>query len=75
MRQLTEKTPQRRGNARGGCDDIYVQEFEITADDIGHTKQHYLGHNHKSYTFTHRDVGKVIEVMSDDKGWTCWSGV
>jgi len=75
MRKLTEKQLTRRNNAWGGCDDIYVQRFEVTTEDINTRKPHWGGKNHKTCQFTHRDVGKTIEVMSDDKGWTCWSFV
>ncbi|WP_323016404.1 hypothetical protein [Castellaniella sp.] len=63
-------------NAWGGFNPVKRQRFEITAEDIGHTRPHYRGHNYSAYTFTHRDVGKQISCMNENNdgtsGWTCW---
>lgn len=49
------------------------QEFEVEVCDIGKTRPHYHGHNHRSYVFALADVGRVIVNMTDGTGWSCWA--
>lgn len=73
MKPITERTHQHRTSAVGRDQDVFVQRFEVEASDVGHERQHYLGFNHRHHLMGKADVGRQIEVLSDGKGWTCWS--
>lgn len=62
------------------CDDAwgartwrYEQLFEIEEKDVGTDRPNYLGHKHRTQTFTRSDVGRQIQVLTDNSDWTCWS--
>ena len=37
------------------------QAFEVESSDVGITRPDYLGYNHREYTFTRSDVGRIVE--------------
>lgn len=73
MKELGQRKYVVANNAWGRETRVWHQPFEVTQEDVGRTREHYLGYLHTTYTFTEKDVGRVIVVMTDDKGWTCWS--
>lgn len=75
MKQLTEKDCRYVSNALGHDTWCCYQRFEVEESDVGVVRPHYGGHNYKTLTFTKRDVGKTIEVMTDRSAWTCWGFV
>lgn len=48
------------------------REYEIEVDDVGVTRDNYLGYRHASYRFTHMDLHRKIVVAWDERGWQCW---
>lgn len=48
-------------------------DWQVEPQDVGQTRDNYLGFRHRTYMFTRQDVGKVIDVMTDGSSWTCWS--
>jgi hypothetical protein len=73
MKQLTEYVRVNATNAWGRPSTHMEAVFEIEASDVGVTRDHYLGHNHRSVVFSYGDVGRQIVNMRDGTGWTCWS--
>lgn len=71
MKQLTEAKKVTLSNACGRDYTTMRQQFEVEPTDVGIKRDHYQGHNHKSYTFTRADVGRTIETMSAI-GYACW---
>lgn len=56
-----------------GSDEVFeISQFEVEPSDVGLTREHYLGYQHKAYKFVQGDVGKVIEVRSQGSGYTTW---
>lgn len=72
MKQLTEPERKSGSDAWGRPATWFEQRFEIEASDIGTKRDHYLGHNHQSFTFGRSEVGKTIVVYTSP-GWTCWT--
>lgn len=73
MKALTSPEWSNRRNAWGNFHDVCTQDFKVEPDDVGKTRLHYLGRDHRDYTFTSTDVGRTITVMTDKSSWTCWS--
>lgn len=73
MKAIGESYKVTAANAWGRNSTATHQKFEITEEDVGTTHSSYLGYGRNSYTFTRADVGRIIIVMTDGTGWTCWS--
>jgi hypothetical protein len=71
MKKITEPKRVTAANAWGRDATCTHQEFQVETDDVGKTREHFLGYNHRSYTFHHHDIGRHINVQSSP-GWTCW---
>lgn len=72
MKQLTEPKKQQSTSAWGQTNHSIHTLYKIEPSDIGQARPHHRGFRHKTYTFQERDVGHVIDVLTDDTGWTCW---
>ena len=68
MKQLTEKRQHIGINGWGAESITERQAFIVEASDVGRTYDHYLGLNHKSYTFRSTDMNRTIERITDG----CW---
>lgn len=64
MKSVKEKELRFTANAWGLCEHVYYETFEVEAEDVGKTRSHYLGYCHKDYTFTTKDVGRNISVIT-----------
>lgn len=73
MKAITEKQGRTAADAWGRDQYVYYQDFEIEEVDVGLTRHHYQGMNYASVQFRRSHVGQIITVMTDGKGWTCWS--
>ena len=73
MKPITEPVTKNDRNAWGGYSAVTHQQFEIEECDVGKVRPDYLGQGHMSVQLTKDSVGAVIEVLTDGKGWTCWS--
>ncbi|RQZ70140.1 hypothetical protein [Burkholderia sp. Bp9004] len=73
MKKLNEPKRIVARNAWGRDAAALHQEFEVEASDVGKARQHYLGHNYRSYVFALADVGRVFVNMTDGTGWSCWA--
>lgn len=74
MKAISEKKEFTAANGWGAMSTSLRQAFEVEKEDVGVTKEHYLGFDHSSYTFGSSDVGRVIEVITYATGVysTCW---
>jgi hypothetical protein len=74
MKPVTAKYTFTGSNAWGATSTSERQAFEVEASDVGTTREHYLGFNHRSYKFTHADVGRKIEHIYGGKHpYACWA--
>ena len=75
MKLFTAPTTQRNQSAWGRDLTVTEARYSIEACDVGHTRPHYLGYNHRQRTFVPADIGMGISVltMQGDPAWTCWS--
>ncbi|MFA6199192.1 MAG: hypothetical protein WC679_02135 [Bacteroidales bacterium] len=64
MIALNEKELKTLSNAWGRDSTSYYQQFQITDDDVGVSRQNYLKEGTNSYTFTKKDVGRKISVIT-----------
>lgn len=55
-------------NAWGRDDTTMRQQYEVEESDVGVKRHHFLGLDHRDYTFTRADVGRVIEQIQGG----CW---
>lgn len=72
MKRLTQPETRRGANAWGQSSVSIHELFEIEESDVGRTRENYRGFGHSSHRFSLRDVGRVIDIISDGTGWTCW---
>ena len=73
MKVITERKPNSGLNAWGRPSSCYRQVMVIEESDIGKDLPHYLGYNHRTYKVKSEDLGKVLEYLTDDSQWQCWS--
>ena len=72
MKTLTQPQRMTGMNAWNAITTRVEQDMRIEKDDVGIERPHYLGFNHRTYTFKNSDVGRTITIYSDG-WWTCWS--
>lgn len=72
MKELSTRTCKMEWGLVGSATKVCRQRFEVESKDAGATKPHFNGFQYREYRFTQADVGRTIEVMSDDSGWRCW---
>lgn len=72
MKAVTEKRRKTAANAWGRDGTFDEQVFEVEEADVGTTRHHYLGYNHRSVQITQADVGRQIH-MQTSPGWACWT--
>lgn len=74
MKSITEKKWVKGISAReAGATDHYVQYYVVTEADVGTTRLNYRGYRYSDYTFKKDDIGRIVNMMWDNTGWTCWS--
>ena len=72
MIQRTEPEHRIATSAWGNDLSVNVTRFEIEESDVGTKRDNYLGYGHQVYFFKQSDLGRLIEVHTDNTCWTYW---
>jgi len=46
--------------------------YQIEQSDVGTKRENKGGHRQPAHLFTHNDIGRRIEVITDGSDYTCW---
>jgi hypothetical protein len=68
MKALGEKRQHTGTNGWGATSVTERQAFTVETSDVGQSRAHYLGMNHRTYTFKASDVGRIVEFITGG----CW---
>jgi hypothetical protein len=72
MRPYSARTCKEEKNSRGTCV-VCRQRFIIEHSDVDTLRHNYMGPGQKPLKFSRADVGRTIEVLTDNRSdWTCW---
>jgi len=73
MKALTQRQAVRRAtNCSGRVQNFTEQDFMVMEEDVGHSKPHYLGFQHASYTFLTKDLGRLVRESRQGAEYICW---